>query len=112
MRNLSLLGLLIVVAIIGYLAKSMLSPLVSHNPNDQSTVEYWVAHDADRAAMLSWCQNHPDKQDSAGCNLAVAAQTEVDSKGHAGQAGQSGVDQGTSGAADQLQAQQDANTLP
>lgn len=114
MRNFSLLGLLIAVAIIAYWAKSMLAPSVSHNPNDRATVEYWVAHDSDRDTMLSYCNHHPDQQNTADCKLAIAAQTQVDVQGHAGQtgqAGQGGVTQGTSDAADQLQAQQDANTL-
>ena len=112
MRNFSLLGLLIVIAIIGYLAKNMLAPQVSHDPNDRATVEYWVSHDANREAMLSWCNNHPDQQNSSDCRLAIAAQTQLDSKSSAAQSGQSGVDQSTSNAQDQLQAQKDANILP
>ncbi len=112
MRNFSLIGLLIVVAIIAYWAKSMLAPSISHDPNDKSTVEYWVSHSADREIMLSWCQHHPEQQNSNDCKLVIAAQMQIDTKSQSGQAGQSGVDQGTSNAADQLQAQQDANTLP
>jgi hypothetical protein len=113
MRNFSLLGLLIVVAIIGFWAKSMLAPSVSHNPNDKSTVEYWVSHDADRDTMLAYCNHHPDQQNSDDCKLAIAAQTQIDTQGKAAQGptGQGGVTQGTSGAADQLQAQEDSNTL-
>jgi len=40
MRNFSLVGLLLAVAIIAYWAKGMLAPSVSHDPNDKSTVEY------------------------------------------------------------------------
>jgi hypothetical protein len=113
MRNFSLVGLLIVVAIIGYWAKSMFPPPASHNPNDKSTVEYWVTHDGDRATMLSYCNAHPDQQNTQDCKLAIAAQTQIDAQPKAGQlAGQSGGYQGTSDAQDQLQAQQDANTLP
>jgi len=112
MRNFSLLGLLIVVAIIGYWAKSMFVPAVSHDPNDRGTIEYWVSHEANRTAMLSWCNSHPDQQNSQDCKLAIAAQTQIDSEGPGKQAGQSGVDQGTSNAQDQLQAQKDANLLP
>src|ERR1700730_19015213 len=112
MRNFSLLGLLIVVAIIGYWAKTMLAPAASHNPNDRSTVEYWESHETNRTAMLSWCNGHPDKQNSQDCKLAIAAQTQIDATGGSAQSGQTGVDQGTSGAQDQLQAQKDANSLP
>ena len=112
MRNFSLLGLLIVVAIIGYVGKPLLTPAASHNPNDLRTVEYWQSHEANRTAMLSWCNGHPDQQNSQDCKLAIAAQTEIDSNGAGRQAGQTGVDQGTSTAQDQLQAQKDANTLP
>ena len=112
MRNFSLLGLLIAIAIIGYLAKNMLAPQASHDPNDRATVEYWVTHDANREAMLSWCNNHPEQQNSSDCRLAIAAQTQLDGKSSAAHTGQSGVDQGTSGAQDQLQAQKDANSLP
>lgn len=112
MRNFSLIGLLIVTAIIAYMAKSMLAPSVSHDPNNKSTVEYWVSHDADRSTMLSWCDHNPAQQNSKDCKLVIAAQMEIDTKMPAAHTGQSGVDQGSSGAADQLQAQQDANTLP
>jgi len=112
MRNFSLVGLLIVLAIIGYLAKNMLAPQASHDPNDRSSVEFWVSHDANREAMLSYCNAHPDQQNSSDCRLAIAAQTQIDNKSSAGQSGQSGVDQGTSNAQDQLQAQKDANLLP
>jgi hypothetical protein len=112
MRNFSLIGLLIVVAIIGYWAKSMLAPAVSHNPNDKSTVEYWVTHQSDRQTMLDWCSHNPDQQNSTDCKLAIAAQTQVDVHSVSKQAGQTGVEQGTSDANDQLQAQKDANNLP
>jgi hypothetical protein len=113
MRNFSLIGLLIVVAIIGYWAKSMLGPSVSHDPNDKSTVEYWETHDSDRQTMLSYCNAHPDQQDTQDCKLAITAQAQIDSQPRPGQnAGNNGVDQGTSGAQDELEAQKDANTLP
>lgn len=112
MRNFSLLGLLIVVAIIGYWAKTMLAPAASHNPNDRSTIEYWESHEANRTAMLSWCNGHPAQQNSQDCKLVIAAQTEIDGNPASRQAGQTGVDQGTSDAQDQLQAQKDANSLP
>jgi hypothetical protein len=111
MRNFSLIGLLIVVAIIAYWAKGMLAPQASHDPNDKSSVEYWVSHESDRDVMLSYCNNHPDQQNTSECKLAIAAQTEIDTR-PAKQAGQTGVTQGTSDAVDQLQAQKDANTLP
>lgn len=111
-RNFSLLGLLVAVAIIGYWAKTMLAPSASHNPNDHATVQYWVQHDSDRQAMLGFCNDHPDQQNSQACKLAIAAQARIDTQPKSGPAGQSGVDQGTANAADQLQAQQDANGLP
>lgn len=113
MRNFSLIGLLIVVAIIGYWAKSMFAPSVSHDPNDKATVEYWVTHDSDRQTMLSYCNAHPDQQNTQDCKLAIAAQTQLDTQPRAGQnAGQSGVDQTTGQAQDELEAQKDANSLP
>jgi uncharacterized protein (UPF0333 family) len=113
MRNFSLVGLLIVVAIIGYWAKTMLAPSTAHNANDKSTVEYWVSHDNDRQTMLSYCNAHPDQQNSDDCKLAIAAQTQIDSQPKAGQnAGQTGTDQTTDTAQDQLEAQKDANNLP
>jgi hypothetical protein len=113
MRNFSLIGLLIVVAIIGYWAKNMLAPSTAHNPNDKSTVEYWVSHDSDRQTMLGYCNAHPDQQNSDDCRLAIAAQTQVDTQSQSGQnAGQSGTDQTTNDAQDQLEAQKDANNLP
>ncbi|MDQ6780167.1 MAG: hypothetical protein M3Z37_03305 [Candidatus Eremiobacteraeota bacterium] len=113
MRNFSLLGLLIAVAIIGYWAKSMFVPAAaSHDPNDRATVEYWTSHEANRTAMLSWCNSHPDQQSSQDCKLAIAAQTQIDANGATHTSSQGGVDQTTSGAQDQLQAQKDANLLP
>ncbi|HXW50631.1 MAG TPA: hypothetical protein VEJ41_01470 [Candidatus Acidoferrales bacterium] len=113
MRNFSLIGLLIVVAIIGYWAKSTLAPSVSHDPNDKTSVEYWVTHESDRQTMLSYCNAHPDQQNTQDCKLAIAAQTQVDTQPQAGQnAGQSGVDQETGQAQDELEAQKDANNLP
>ncbi len=112
MRNFSLIGLLITVALIAYMAKGMLAPRVSHDPNDKSTVEYWVTHDSDRDVMLSYCNNHPDQQNSDDCKLAVAAQMQIDSKSVPQQPGQTGVTQGSSDATDQLEAQKDANNLP
>lgn len=116
MRNFSFIGLLLTVAIIGWMAKGYLTPAVSHDPNDKTTVEYWVAHPADRATMLSWCQSHPQQQDSGECSLAVAAQTTVDTNGQPGQSTQPaavnhGTDQNGGQASDQLQAQQDSNAL-
>jgi hypothetical protein len=116
MRSFSLIGLLLVVAIIGWMAKGMFAPAVSHDPNDKSTVEYWVTHDSDRTTMLQWCEHNPQQQDSTDCQLATAAQMRIDS-GHGQQSttsqsrGNNGVDQASSGANDQLQAQQDSNII-
>lgn len=115
MRSFSLIGLLLVVAIVGWMAKGMFAPAVSHDPNDKSTVEYWVTHDSDRTTMLQWCQHNPQQQDSTDCQLATAAQLRIDT----GQGkttttqpqGNNGVDQASSGANDQLQAQQDSNII-
>ena len=115
MRNFSLIGILITLALIAYMAKGMLAPHVSHDPNDRSTVEYWVSHDSDRDVMLSYCNNHPDQQGSDDCKLAMAAQTQLDTgaaQRNMGQGNTTGVTQGTSNAADQLEAQKDANNLP
>ncbi len=115
MRNFSLIGLLLTVAIIGWMAKGMFAPAVSHDPNDKSTIEYWVAHASDRATMLSWCQQHPQQQDGSECQLATAAQVKVDSEGQSGSTSGSshaqGTDQATGQASDQLQAQQDSNAM-
>ena len=116
MRNFSFIGLLLTVAIIGWMAKGYLAPApVSHDPNDKTTVEYWVAHPGERATMLSYCQQHPQQQDSSECQLATAAQLKVDSDGASGQPQPStpnqGTDQNTGQASDELQAQQDSNTL-
>jgi hypothetical protein len=62
--------------------------------------------------MLSYCNNHPDQQNSSDCKLAIAAQTEIDGKAVPQQLGHTGVTQGTSQAVDQLEAQKDANNLP
>ena len=112
MRNFSLVGLLLAVAIIAYWAKGMLAPSVSHDANDKSTVDYWVSHDSDRDVMLAYCNNHPDQQNTSDCKLAIAAQTEIDSNAVPKQPGTTGVTQGTSNAVDQLEAQKDANNLP
>jgi hypothetical protein len=117
MRNFTFVGLLAVVAIIGWMAKGMLAPAVSHDPNDRSTVEYWETHAADRATMLSWCQQHPQQQNSGECSLAAQAQTQADvgATGQSGSSGSSsqaqGTDQTTGQASDELQAQQDSNAM-
>jgi hypothetical protein len=116
MRNFSFIGLLLTVAIIGWMAKGYLAPAVSHDPNDKTTVEYWVAHPGDRSTMLTWCQAHPQQQDTGECQLATAAQMKVDTEGQPAQSGQPGqvnhgTDQGTGQASDELQAQQDSNAL-
>jgi hypothetical protein len=114
MKGFSFIGLLAVIAIIAYSAKSYLQPPVSHDPNNRTTVEYWVAHTADRTAMISFCGNHPDKQGSGDCALAIQAQTQVDAQGSSANSTQgntTGVDQASGEANDQLQAQQNANTL-
>jgi hypothetical protein len=113
MRAFSLVSLLVVVAIIGFAAKSYLQPAASHDPNDKSNVQYWVTHAGDRTAMLSFCQQHPQQQDSADCTLAIAAQTQVDTQAqHANTAqNNSGVTSASGDANDQLQAQQDANSM-
>ena len=115
MRNFSLIGILITLALIAWMAKGMLAPQASHDPNDKSSVEYWVSHDADRDVMLSYCNNHPDQQGSDDCKLAIAAQSQIDSGNAARNSTQgntTGVTQGTQNAADQLEAQKDANNLP
>lgn len=115
MRNFSLIGVLITLALIAYMAKGMLAPHVSHDPNDKSTVEYWLNHEADRDVMLSYCNNHPDQQGSDDCKLAMAAQTQIDT-GSAqrtmSQGNTTGTTQATRDATDQLEAQKDANNLP
>jgi hypothetical protein len=114
MRAFSFIGLLAVVAIIGFEAKSLLQPAVlSHDPSDKSTVEYWVAHTGDRTAMISFCQAHPQQQDSADCTLAITAQTQVDSQAQSSTSTQNstGVTSASGDANDQLQAQQDANSM-
>lgn len=118
MRNFSLIGLLLTVAIVGWMAKGYFAPAVSHDPNDRATLEYWIVHASDRATMLAWCQQHPQQQDSGECQLATAAQIKADTEGgsgHPAQPAQStqsqGVSQNTGQASDELQAQQDANAL-
>ncbi|MDQ6767153.1 MAG: hypothetical protein M3Z41_05035 [Candidatus Eremiobacteraeota bacterium] len=112
MRNFSLIGVLLAVAIIAYWAKGMLAPQVSHDPNDRSTVAYWVSHNSDRDVMLSYCNNHPDQQNTQDCKLAIAAQTQIDTQAVPKQLGHTGVTQGSGDAVDQLEAQKDANNLP
>ena len=114
MKGFSFIGLLAVIAIIAYSAKSYFQPPVSHDPNDRATVEYWVAHTGDRTAMISFCGQHPDKQGSGDCALAIQAQTQIDTQGSGAKSTQgntTGVDQASGEANDQLQAQQDSNTL-
>jgi hypothetical protein len=113
MRAFSFIGLLAVVAIIGFAAKSFLQPMTSHDPNDKSSVQYWVTHTGDRTAMISFCQLHPQQQDSADCTLAIEAQTQVDSQAQRANTSQNntGVTSGSGDANDQLQAQQDANSM-
>jgi len=115
MRNFSLLSLLIATAIIAWMAKGYFAPAVSHDPNDKTTVEYWVAHTQDRTTMLAWCQQHPQSQDTGECQLATAAQVEVDTntQSHAGQPPTTNhaADQNGGAASDELQAQQDSNAM-
>ncbi len=113
MKGLSFIGLLVVVAIIAYTAKSYFQPPVSHDPNDRTTVEYWVAHTADRTAMMSFCGQHPEKQGTGDCRLAIEAQSELDAQGgsNSTHGNTTGTDQASGEANDQLQAQQDSNTL-
>ena len=115
MRNFSLLSLLIATAIIAWMAKGYFAPAVSHDPNDKATVEYWVAHDQDRTAMLQWCQQHPQQQDQGECQLATTAQMQIDTntQSRAGQADTTNhaADQNGGAASDELQAQQDANSM-
>jgi hypothetical protein len=82
MRFLSLLGLLIVVAIIVFWAKTAFKTELptSQDAADRSTVEYWETHDAERQSQLAWCQQHSDQQDSGDCQRAVTAQTLIDAK--------------------------------
>ncbi|HEY5096375.1 MAG TPA: hypothetical protein VII69_14780 [Candidatus Eremiobacteraceae bacterium] len=113
MRAFSLISLLVVVAIIGFAAKSYFQPAgTSNDPNDKSTVQYWVAHNGDRTAMISFCQSHPQQQDASDCTLAIEAQTQVDSRAQQSNAAQNntGVTSASGDANDQLQAQQDANS--
>jgi len=117
MRNFSMLSLLIAVALIAWMAKGYFTSSVSHDPNDKATVEYWVAHTDDRQTMLAWCQQHPQQQDSGECQLATQAQVEVDTNSTGStQSTQSStanhaVDQAGGQASDELQAQQDSNSL-
>lgn len=109
-----MISILLTVALIGWMAKGYLSPAVSHDPNDKTTVEYWTAHAADRATMLSYCQSHPQQQNGSECQLAMAAQLQVDTQsGHSTQPApvNQGADQNTGQASDELQAQQDSNAL-
>src|ERR1700682_1280492 len=89
MRACSFVGLLAVVAIIGFAAKSYLQPAVSHDPNDKSTVEDWAAHTGGRTARISFGGAHPQQQDSADCTLAIEAQTQVDGQAQHANAAQS-----------------------
>ena len=113
MRAFSLVGLLAVVAFIGFAAKSYLQPVAPQDPNSKSSVQYWVSHSADRSAMISFCQLHPQQQDSSDCTLAIAAQTQVDSQAQSANSGSNstGVTSANGDANDQLQAQQDANSM-
>ena len=115
MRNFSLLSLLIATAIIAWWAKGMFAPAVSHDPNDKTTVEYWVAHTQDRTTMLAWCQQHPQHQDSGECQLATAAQVQVDTNSQPQSGSQPSTnhaaDQNGGAASDELQAQQDSNAM-
>src|SRR5579864_3505129 len=114
MRNFSLLSLLLATAIIAWMAKGYFAPAVSHDPNDKATVEYWVAHTQDRTAMLAWCQQHPQSQDTGECQLATAAQVQVDTNTQPQGAQPStnhAADQNGGAASDQLQAQQDSNEM-
>jgi hypothetical protein len=116
MRNFSFVGILLVVAIIGWMSKSMFAPIVSHDPNNRATVEFWVAHTSDRSTMLDWCQHNPQQQDSGDCQLATAAQMQVDtvsqpSNGAPSTQSSQGVTQTTGQASDELQAQQDSTAV-
>ena len=114
MRAFSLVSLLVVVAIIGFAAKSYFQPATSStDPNDKSTVQYWITHTGDRTAMISFCQSHPQQQDASDCTLAIEAQTEVDSRAQHANATQNntGVTSASGDANGQLQAQQDANSM-
>jgi len=110
-----MVGLLCVVAIIGWMAKGMFAPAVSHDPNDKSTVEYWITHSAERQSMLQWCQQNPQQQDTGDCQLATTAQTRIDAggapSGSTSANGNNGTTQGTGEANDELQAQQDSNDM-
>jgi hypothetical protein len=108
-----MISLLVAVAIIGFAAKSYMQPPASHDPNDKSTVEYWVSHAGDRTAMISFCQLHPQQQDSSDCTLAIAAQTQADSQAQHTNSTQNstGVTSASGDANDQLQAQQDSNSM-
>src|SRR5690348_16258066 len=112
MRNFSLIGLLLTVALIAWMAKGYMQPAVSHDPNDKTTVEYWVAHSQERATMMSYCQSHPQEQNSSECQVAMAAQLNVDTD--SGQPSRpatasQGTDQNTGHASAALQAQQYSN---
>ena len=113
MRNFSLLSLLLATAIIAWMAKGYFAPALSHDPNDKTTVEYWVAHTQDRTTMLAWCQQHPQSQDTGECQLATAAQVQVDTNTAptAAPAANHAADQNGGAASDELQAQQDSNAM-
>lgn len=114
MRNFSFIGLLLTIALIGWMAKGYLAPSVSHDPNDKTTVEYWSTHTAERATMMSYCQSHPQQQNGSECQLAMAAQLKIDTEsGHSTQPAPvtQGASQNTGQASDELQAQQDSNAL-
>src|SRR5450755_2645024 len=103
MRNFSIISILLTVALIGWMAKGYLTPAVNHDPNDKTTVEYWSAHPAERATMMSYCQSHPQEQNGTECQPAMAAQLKVDTQtGPAQPAAQGqGADQNTGQASDQ-----------
>jgi hypothetical protein len=111
MRILGYVVVVLAAAGVWYYASSSYHP-VSHDPNDRSTIEYWMAHGDDRTTMVAYCSRHQEEQRVGDCARALAAQRKLEGTAQAGQAGNSGTDQNTSAAADQLEAQKASNEMP
>jgi hypothetical protein len=111
MRYLGIIFMALAIAAVWWYLSSSYHP-ASHDANDNSTIEYWISHNDERALMISYCARHPEEQNGRSCALALAAQRHLSKEGQQNQTANGAGCQGTSMAKEQLDAQKAANDLP
>jgi len=111
MRYLGIIFVALAAVAVWWYVSSSYHP-ASHDPNNNSTIEYWINHNDERAMMITYCSRHPEEQNGKSCALALAAQRHLTKEAGGNQAVNGAGCQGTSMAKEQLEAQKAANDLP